>query len=273
MSSVFTRWWTTYSSVDEHTNRTINWLWETALASFCYGMQFSSVQDGTYALGKAHMRSNPSFRSPPNTAFETVNSVTEYSWTVHNKNEAPQQYKAKHVQTNPKNESAETSKRPDKHEWKNSDPIPPLPSSSMRRRKRRTSMTDGKTNCFQKGVSLSQTENKLFPKRCTSMTDGKTNRFPRPMLAGPCTATEIRSMLLYALLTLCQACCFQKTLFVHWPWPVMFFFLFLFCFVLLFWALLCPSQPSLTLVIIISRAWRGKGFPFRIHELINPYHT
>ena len=33
---------------------------------------FSSVQDGIYALGKAHMRSTPSLRSFPNVAFETV---------------------------------------------------------------------------------------------------------------------------------------------------------------------------------------------------------
>jgi len=33
---------------------------------------FSSVQDGIYALGKAHMRSTPSLRSFPNLAFETV---------------------------------------------------------------------------------------------------------------------------------------------------------------------------------------------------------
>ena len=35
-------------------------------------VQFSSVQDGIYALGKAHMRSTPSLRSFPNVAFETV---------------------------------------------------------------------------------------------------------------------------------------------------------------------------------------------------------
>ena len=29
-------------------------------------VQFSSVQDGIYALGKAHMRSTPSLRSSPN---------------------------------------------------------------------------------------------------------------------------------------------------------------------------------------------------------------
>ena len=32
----------------------------------------SSVQDGIYAIGKAHMRSIPSLRSFPNVAFETV---------------------------------------------------------------------------------------------------------------------------------------------------------------------------------------------------------
>ena len=35
-------------------------------------VQFCSVQDGIYALGKAHMRSTPSLRSFPNVAFETV---------------------------------------------------------------------------------------------------------------------------------------------------------------------------------------------------------
>ena len=34
--------------------------------------QFSSVQDGIYALRKAHMRSTPSLRSFPNVALETV---------------------------------------------------------------------------------------------------------------------------------------------------------------------------------------------------------
>ena len=35
-------------------------------------VQFSSAQDGTHALGKAHMRSTPFLRSFPNVAFETV---------------------------------------------------------------------------------------------------------------------------------------------------------------------------------------------------------
>ena len=35
-------------------------------------VQFSSVQDGIYALGKAHMYSTPSLRSSPNIAFETA---------------------------------------------------------------------------------------------------------------------------------------------------------------------------------------------------------
>ena len=35
-------------------------------------VQFSSVQDGIYALGKAHLRSTPSLRSFPNLAHETV---------------------------------------------------------------------------------------------------------------------------------------------------------------------------------------------------------
>ena len=34
--------------------------------------QFSSVQDGIYAHGKARMRSTPSLRIFPNAAFETV---------------------------------------------------------------------------------------------------------------------------------------------------------------------------------------------------------
>ena len=39
---------------------------------YVYRCAFSSVQDGIYALGKAHMRSTPSFRSFPNVPFETV---------------------------------------------------------------------------------------------------------------------------------------------------------------------------------------------------------
>ena len=35
-------------------------------------VQFSSVHDGIYALGKAYMRSIPSLRSVPNVTFETV---------------------------------------------------------------------------------------------------------------------------------------------------------------------------------------------------------
>ena len=35
-------------------------------------VNFSSVQNGIYALGKAHMHSIPSLRSFPNVAFETV---------------------------------------------------------------------------------------------------------------------------------------------------------------------------------------------------------
>ena len=34
--------------------------------------QFGSVQDGIYALGKAHMRSTPPLRISPNVTFETV---------------------------------------------------------------------------------------------------------------------------------------------------------------------------------------------------------
>ena len=35
-------------------------------------VQFNSVQDSIYALGKSHMCSTPSFRSFPNVGFETV---------------------------------------------------------------------------------------------------------------------------------------------------------------------------------------------------------
>ena len=38
-------------------------------------VQFSSVQDGIYALGKAHMRSTPSLGSFPNVALETVSML------------------------------------------------------------------------------------------------------------------------------------------------------------------------------------------------------
>ena len=40
-------------------------------SSVCSPFLFSSVQDGTYALGKAHMSSAPSVISFPNVAFET----------------------------------------------------------------------------------------------------------------------------------------------------------------------------------------------------------
>ena len=43
-------------------------------------VQFSSVQDGIYALGKAHMRSTSSLRSFPNVVFKTV--PTFVSWTM-----------------------------------------------------------------------------------------------------------------------------------------------------------------------------------------------
>ena len=38
-----------------------------------YQLQFSSVQNSIYVLGKAHMRSTPSLRGFPNVAFETSN--------------------------------------------------------------------------------------------------------------------------------------------------------------------------------------------------------
>ena len=41
-------------------------------------VQFSTVQDGIYALGKAHMRSTPSLRSFPNAAFDTVQWTQRY---------------------------------------------------------------------------------------------------------------------------------------------------------------------------------------------------
>ena len=40
--------------------------------SLLSSVQFSLVQDGIYALGKAHMRSTPSLRSFSNVALETV---------------------------------------------------------------------------------------------------------------------------------------------------------------------------------------------------------
>ena len=45
--------------------------WHTAFGFGC-SVQFSLVQRGFYALGKAHLRSTPSLRSFPNVAFETV---------------------------------------------------------------------------------------------------------------------------------------------------------------------------------------------------------
>ena len=42
-------------------------------------VQFSSVQDGIYMLGKAHMRSTPSLRSFPSFSFETVLFTTSAS--------------------------------------------------------------------------------------------------------------------------------------------------------------------------------------------------
>ena len=39
-----------------------------------YSVQFNSVQDCTYALGKAHMRSIPSLRGFPNVAFKIASS-------------------------------------------------------------------------------------------------------------------------------------------------------------------------------------------------------
>ena len=38
-------------------------------------LQLSSVQDGTYALGKAHMCSTPSLRIFPNVAFQNGSNV------------------------------------------------------------------------------------------------------------------------------------------------------------------------------------------------------
>ena len=40
--------------------------------SSCSSVQFSSVQDGTYALGKTHMHSTLSLRSFPNVPIEAV---------------------------------------------------------------------------------------------------------------------------------------------------------------------------------------------------------
>ena len=46
-------------------------LFDTVGDAACFSSQFSSVQYGIYALGKAHMRFTPSLRSIPNVAFET----------------------------------------------------------------------------------------------------------------------------------------------------------------------------------------------------------
>ena len=47
--------------------------WRVTFFSFKYrSVQFSSAQDGIYALGKAHMRSTPSLRNFPNVAFKAV---------------------------------------------------------------------------------------------------------------------------------------------------------------------------------------------------------
>ena len=43
---------------------------------------FRSAQDDIYSLGKAHMRSTPSFRSSPNIAFETVPMFTWLTMTL-----------------------------------------------------------------------------------------------------------------------------------------------------------------------------------------------
>ena len=45
-----------------------------------YGKQFSSIQDGVYALRKAYMRSTPSLRSFSNIAFETVPMCVWLRW-------------------------------------------------------------------------------------------------------------------------------------------------------------------------------------------------
>ena len=42
------------------------------LAVICFRFYFTSVQNGVYSLGKAHMRSIPSLRRFPNVPFETV---------------------------------------------------------------------------------------------------------------------------------------------------------------------------------------------------------
>ena len=43
---------------------------------------FCSVQDGIYALGKAHMRSTPSLRTFPNAAYETVPVIVRLTMTL-----------------------------------------------------------------------------------------------------------------------------------------------------------------------------------------------
>ena len=47
-------------------------IYQTAAISGHSSVQVSSVQEGIYALGKAHMRSTPSVGGFPNVTFETV---------------------------------------------------------------------------------------------------------------------------------------------------------------------------------------------------------
>ena len=48
----------------------------------CEIVQFSSVQDGIYTVGKAHMCSTPSLRSFPSVAFETVPTFDRLTMTL-----------------------------------------------------------------------------------------------------------------------------------------------------------------------------------------------
>ena len=56
-----------YSSVDIHRSVSVE-----GCVTFMVEFQFSLVQDGIYALGKARIRATPPLRISPSVAFETV---------------------------------------------------------------------------------------------------------------------------------------------------------------------------------------------------------
>ena len=57
------------------------WKWASFLLAHSHGdrsVQFSSVEDGLYALGKAHMRSTPPLSNFPSVALETVPGTVHF---------------------------------------------------------------------------------------------------------------------------------------------------------------------------------------------------